>query len=48
MQGTDQLRERVLEIYKTLNRHHDGTLGVWTQVHTPGTVRIGGSVEIVT
>jgi hypothetical protein len=39
--------DRDLDIYKTLSRHHDGSLGVWTQVHTPGTVEIGGSVRIV-
>jgi uncharacterized protein len=39
--------DRDLDIHKTLSRHHDGTLGVWTQVHTPGTVQTGGSVHIV-
>jgi uncharacterized protein YcbX len=39
--------DRDLDIYRTLSRHHDGHLGVWTQVRTPGTVRVGGSVEIV-
>jgi uncharacterized protein len=38
---------RDLETYKTLSRHHDGTLGVWTQVLTPGTLPLGGSVRIV-
>jgi len=38
---------RDLEIYKALSRHHDGTLGVWTQVHTPGTVEVGAPVEII-
>jgi len=38
---------RDLEIYKALSRHHDGTFGVWTQVHTPGTLRVGAPVEIV-
>jgi len=39
--------DRDLDIYRTLSRHHDGTMGVWTQVHTPGTVQIDASVEIV-
>ena len=38
--------ERDLDIYKTLSRHHDGTFGVWTQVHTPGTVHVGDPVVI--
>ena len=36
-----------VSIYKTLGRHHDGRLGVWTDVHTPGTVQVGASVEVV-
>ncbi len=38
--------ERDLDIYKALSRHHDGTLGVWTQVHTPGTFEVGDPVVI--
>jgi uncharacterized protein YcbX len=39
--------ERNLNIYKTLSRHHNGTLGTWTQVHTPGTLHVGDLVEVV-
>lgn len=39
--------DRDLEVYKSLARHHGGTLGVWTEVRTPGTVHIGDDVEIV-
>jgi len=38
---------RDLDIYKTLSRHHGGTLGVWATVHAPGTVHIGDAVEVV-
>jgi uncharacterized protein YcbX len=38
---------RDLDIYKTLARHHDGTLGVWATVKAPGTVHVGDAVEIV-
>jgi uncharacterized protein YcbX len=38
--------DRDLDIYKTVSRHHGGTLGVWTEVRAPGTVRIGDRVEI--
>ncbi len=40
--------ERDLDIYKTVARHHGGTLGVWTQVRTPGTIRTGDSVHLDT
>jgi uncharacterized protein YcbX len=33
--------ERDLDIFKTLNAHHNATFGVWTQVDAPGTVRVG-------
>jgi uncharacterized protein YcbX len=39
--------ERDLDVYKALSRHHDGTLGVWTQVRIPGPVHVGGAVAIV-
>jgi uncharacterized protein YcbX len=39
--------ERDLDIYRVLSRHHDGTLGTWTQVSAPGTVRSGDLVEVV-
>jgi uncharacterized protein YcbX len=38
--------DRDLDIYKTLARHHDGTLGVWATVEVPGTVHVGDPVEI--
>ena len=38
--------DRDLDIYKTLARHHGGTLGVWATVEVPGTVRVGDRVEI--
>jgi uncharacterized protein YcbX len=37
--------QRDLDIYRTVAHHHDGTLGVWTRVLTPGTVREGDAVE---
>jgi len=36
--------DRDLEVFKTLARHHNATLGVWTTVQTPGVVRIGDDV----
>lgn len=38
---------RDLDIYKTLARHHGGTLGVWTSVTVPGTVHVGDRVEVL-
>jgi hypothetical protein len=38
--------DRDLDIYKTLARHHDGTLGVWATVQLSGTVQVGDAVEI--
>ncbi len=38
--------DRDLDIYRTLAHHHGGTLGVWTEVRTPGTVRVGDFVEV--
>jgi uncharacterized protein YcbX len=35
---------RDLDIYKTIARHHGGTLGVWTEVRTSGSVRLGDVV----
>jgi uncharacterized protein YcbX len=39
--------ERDVQIYKSLSRHHGGTLGTWTQVHAPGAVHVGDVVEVV-
>ena len=38
--------ERDLEIFKTVARVHSGKLGVWSKVVTPGTVRIGDTVDV--
>lgn len=38
--------ERDVDIYRTVARHHDGTLGVWTAVRTPGTIRTGDPLQI--
>ena len=38
--------ERDLEIYRTIARHHGGTLGVWSTVQRPGTVHVGDTVEV--
>jgi hypothetical protein len=37
---------RDLDIYRTLARHHDGTLGVWTTVRTGGVVTEGEEAEL--
>ena len=37
---------RDLDIYKSLARHHDGTLGVWTQVHAAGSVAVDDLVTV--
>ena len=37
---------RDLDIYKSLARNHDGTLGVWTQVHAAGSVAVDDLVTI--
>ena len=37
---------RDLDIYRTLARHHDGTLGVWTEVRTGGLVSEGQKAEL--
>jgi len=37
---------RDLDIYRTLTRHHDGTLGVWTAVRTGGVVTEGQKAEL--
>ncbi|MGZ4725476.1 MAG: MOSC domain-containing protein [Ilumatobacteraceae bacterium] len=39
---------RDLDIYKTVARHHGGTLGVWTDVKAAGSVRVGDPVIIST
>ncbi len=42
--GTDL--ERDLDIFRTVARHHDGNLGVWTAVRAPGTIRSGDVVHL--
>jgi MOSC domain-containing protein len=39
---------RDLDIYRTLARHHDGNLGVWTAVRTTGSIAEGDTVYIDT
>jgi uncharacterized protein YcbX len=38
--------ERDLDIYKSLSRHHGGTLGAWTEVRAPGKVHVGDPVVV--
>jgi uncharacterized protein YcbX len=38
--------DRDLDIYKSLARHHGGTLGVWTQVQAPGPVGLDDLVTV--
>jgi hypothetical protein len=38
--------ERDLDVYRALRHHHGGTLGVWANVVTPGTVRVGDRFEV--
>jgi uncharacterized protein YcbX len=37
---------RDIDIYRAIARHHDGNLGVWTAVQTPGTIGVGDTVVI--
>jgi len=39
---------RDLDVYKTLARHHGGTLGVWTRVQAPGSVGVDDTVIVTT
>lgn len=38
--------DRDLEVFKVLARHHGATFGVWTNVHTPGVIRVGDEVTL--
>jgi uncharacterized protein YcbX len=38
--------DRDLDIFKVLARHHGATIGVWTDVRTPGVVRVGDKVTV--
>src|SRR3954447_11058346 len=40
--------QRDVDIYKTVARHHGGTMGVWSTVQTPGTIHVGDAVEVST
>jgi len=35
-----------IDVYRTVARHHNGNLGVWTAVQTPGSIRVGDAVVI--
>jgi len=38
--------DRDLDMYRVLARHHHGTLGMWSDVQTPGTIAVGETVEL--
>jgi uncharacterized protein YcbX len=38
--------ERDLDMFRTLSRGHDSTLGVWARVQTPGIIRVGDPLTI--
>jgi uncharacterized protein len=38
--------DRDLDVYRTLARHHGGTLGVWATVRAPGTIAVGDEVAV--
>ena len=38
--------DRDLDVFRTLNREHGATFGLWATVTTPGTVRAGDPVEV--
>ncbi len=38
--------DRDLDMYRTLARHHGGTMGVWSTVKTPGQLRVGDEVSV--
>jgi len=38
--------DRDLEVFKALARHHGATFGVWTNVRTPGVLRVGDEVTL--
>ena len=38
--------DRDLDVFKVLARHHGATFGVWTNVQTPGVVRVGDEVTL--
>jgi MOSC domain-containing protein len=39
--------EADLDVFRTLARHHRGLFGVWSDVVTPGTVRVGDRADVV-
>jgi uncharacterized protein YcbX len=38
--------DRDLDVFRTLNREHGTTFGLWATVTTPGTIRAGDEVEV--
>jgi uncharacterized protein YcbX len=38
--------DRDVDIYRAINRHHAGTLGMWTEVRMPGRITAGDIVEL--
>jgi hypothetical protein len=38
--------ERDLDVYRTLRHHHGGTMGVWTRVIRPGSIRVGDRFDV--
>lgn len=38
--------DRDLDVFRVLAQHHGATLGVWSDVRTPGVVRIGDEVTV--
>jgi uncharacterized protein YcbX len=38
--------ERDVDVYRALAGHHNGNLGVWTAIRTPGSIREGDAVVI--
>jgi uncharacterized protein YcbX len=39
--------DKDLDIFRTLNREHGATFGLWATVTTPGTIRAGDEVEVI-
>jgi uncharacterized protein YcbX len=38
--------DKDLDVFRTLNREHGATFGMWATVTTPGTIRTGDPVEV--
>lgn len=39
--------ERDLDVFRTIHRHDNSRLGVWSRVVAPGTVRVGGGFRVL-